>query len=125
MNTLILRIVVAFILLMHSIPGMLNGGVIAFGKQYLDSVGFSPFGIYLAWAIKISHILAALCFLANRYLKPAGWASIFIFAIGIWMVHMPEGWFVVGGGRNGVEFNVLLIAVVISIMYPKGFVSNT
>lgn len=125
MNTLILRIVVAFILLMHSVPGMLNGGVIAFGKQYLDSVGFSPFGIYLAWAIKISHILAALCFLANRYLKPAGWSSIFIFAIGIWMVHMPEGWFVVGGGRNGVEFNVLLIAVVISIMYPKGFVSNT
>ena len=25
------------------------------------------------------------------------------------MVHWPVGWFVVGGGRNGMEYGVLLI----------------
>ncbi|MBK8885646.1 MAG: hypothetical protein IPN46_03480 [Saprospiraceae bacterium] len=29
------------------------------------------------------------------------------------MVHLPNGWFVVGGGYNGIEYNVLLIAVLI------------
>ena len=31
------------------------------------------------------------------------------------MVHGPEGWFVVGGGRNGVEFSVLLICCLVSL----------
>jgi putative oxidoreductase len=33
------------------------------------------------------------------------------------MVHFQEGWFVVGGGRNGMEFNFLLICVLLSIVY--------
>jgi putative oxidoreductase len=37
--------------------------------------------------------------------------NILILVMGIVLVHYPEGWYVVGGGRNGVEFNVLLISV--------------
>ena len=33
-----------------------------------------------------------------------------IYAMGILLVHAPEGWFVVGAGRNGMEYSVLLIA---------------
>jgi len=36
------------------------------------------------------------------------------------MIHFSEGWFVVGGGRNGMEFNFLLIAALVTIMFPDG-----
>ena len=34
--------------------------------------------------------------------------------MGIVLVHAPSGWFVVGGGRNGMEYSVLLIAVLLA-----------
>jgi putative oxidoreductase len=105
---------------MHSIPGILNNGVSDFGKLYLNEVGFAPLGVPLAWAIKISHVVAALCLVFERYVKWACIVTIIILIGGIIMVHAKEGWFVVGGGRNGVEFNFLLIVVLLTIMYPKG-----
>jgi len=36
-------------------------------------------------------------------------------------VHYKEGWFVVGGGRNGVEFNFLMICVFVFLMFPNGW----
>lgn len=116
-----LRLVVAFILIMHSIPSIVSGGVHDFGKLYLDAKGFAPLGIYIAWAIKLSHVAAAICLLINKYVRSAAWVTILILIAGIVMVHAPEGWYVVGGGRNGVEFNVLLIAVLLYLAYPNGF----
>lgn len=119
-NTFLLRIAVAIILIMHSVPGMLNNGVNDFGKHYLNEAGFAPYGVPLAWAIKLSHVVAAFCLVFERYVKWACIVTIIILIAGIVMIHMKEGWFVVGGGRNGVEFNFLLIMVLLSIMYPKG-----
>jgi putative oxidoreductase len=113
----LLRVAVAFILLLHSIPGMFNNGINDFGNLYLNNEGFSPFGVPLAWAIKLSHVVCAVCLVLDKYVKPAAIATIVILVAGIFMVHMKEGWFVVGGGRNGIEFNFLLIVVLIRIMY--------
>lgn len=120
-NSLLLRIPVAVILLVHSIPGMFNNGVNDFGNFYLNEIGFAPTGVYLAWAIKLSHVVCAICLLLNRYIKFACLITISILIMGIIMVHFKEGWFVVGGGRNGVEFNFLLIFVLLAIMFPNGF----
>ncbi|MBP1224589.1 DoxX family protein [Flavobacterium sp. 1355] len=118
---LLLRIAVALILLTHSVFGMFNNGINDFGNLYLNQIGFAPFGVFLAWSIKISHVVAALLLLFNTYIKPAGFVTIFILVMGIILVHFQEGWFVVGGGRNGVEYNFLLIIVLLVIMYPNGF----
>jgi putative oxidoreductase len=114
--TIILRITLFIILIMHSVPGMLNGGVNAFGTRYLNEVGFAPIGVPLAWAIKLSHIVCAILLLTNRYINIASIITIIILVMGILMVHFKEGWYVVGGGRNGVEFNILLISVLIYLM---------
>jgi putative oxidoreductase len=119
-NTFLLRLIVVIILLMHGIPGMFDNGINNFGKLYLNEVGFAPIGVPLAWAIKLSHIVCAFCFLFNRYIKPAAIVTIIVLIAGIVMVHFKEGWYVVGGGRNGVEFNVLLIFVLLTIMFPDG-----
>lgn len=119
-RTFILRFAVAVILVMHSVPGMFNNGINDFGNLYLNTVGFAPYGVFLAWLIKLSHVAAAVLLLWNKYVKPASIVTIFILVIGIVMVHFSEGWFVVGGGRNGVEFNFLLIFVLLAIMFPNG-----
>jgi putative oxidoreductase len=115
----LLRLTVAVILLFHSVPGMFNNGITDFGNLYLNQAGFAPMGLFLAWAIKLSHVAAAICLLMNKFIKAVGIVTIFVLLAGIIMVHWPNGWFVVGGGRNGIEFNVLLIVVLLTIMFPK------
>ena len=112
----ILRIIVAIILLTHSLPSIITGDVNLFGKLYLNEVGFAPFGVALAWTIKLSHIVAALCLILNRWILLPCLVTIAVLLAGIFMVHLKDGWFVVGGGRNGFEYNVLIIAVICSIL---------
>lgn len=119
-GTLLLRIAVAIILLTHSVFGMFNNGIYDFGNLYLNQIGFAPFGVFLAWSIKLSHVVAAILLILNKCVKLAGFVTIFILLMGIILVHFQEGWFVVGGGRNGVEYNFLLIVVLLAIMYPNG-----
>lgn len=121
MNTFLLRLAMAIILLAHSIPGMFNGGINNFGNLYLNQAGFAPLGLPLAWAIKLSHIVCAICILWGKFVKPAALLTIAILIAGIIMVHFKEGWYVVGGGRNGVEFNFLLIVVLLATMFPAGW----
>ncbi len=123
-GTFILRFAVAVILIAHSVSGMFNNGVNDFGNLYLNTVGFAPIGLLLAWLIKISHLVAAILLLINKFIKPAAIITIFILIMGIIMIHFQEGWFVVGGGRNGMEFNFLLIFVLVAIMFPNGINFN-
>jgi putative oxidoreductase len=118
--TFLLRFAVAVILGMHSIPSIFTGAVNDFGNHYLNAVGFDPFGLPLAWAIKLTHLISIPLLLMNRFLKPVALSNIAILIAGIIMIHYAEGWFVVGGGRNGVEFNFLLIFSLLTIMLPNG-----
>ncbi|MDZ7647960.1 MAG: DoxX family protein [Cytophagales bacterium] len=120
-HTLILRWAVAIILIMHSVPGMFNNGVNDFGNLYLNQIGYNPFGVPLAWVIKLSHLVAAICLILEKYIRWAAIITIVILLSGIVMIHYSEGWYVVGGGRNGMEFNFLLIAALLTIMFPNGF----
>ena len=119
-SAFLLRTAVAIILLTHSLPSIYTGDVNNFGNLYLNTVGFAPIGVPLAWAIKLSHIAAAICLLLDKFIKPAAIVTISILLTGIVMVHFKEGWFVVGGGRNGWEYNFLLIVVLVSIVFPNG-----
>jgi len=123
-NILLIIWATAIILIMHSIPGMFNNGVNDFGNLYLNQIGFAPVGLYLAWTIKLSHVAAAILLILNRYLQWAVWPTVAILLVGIFMVHLPNGWFVVGGGYNGIEYNVLLIAVLIQIYLSRQTSSN-
>lgn len=118
-NNFLLRFPVAIILFIHGIGGVFNNGVNNFGNLFLNQIGFAPFGLFLAWAIKISHVITAICFILNKYIKITGIVSIFILLMGIFLIHFKEGWFVVGGGRNGWEYNFLLIFVILAIFFQN------
>lgn len=117
-SMLFLRICTAIILIIHGAGGMFNGGINDFGA-YLNTQGFAPVGLLIAWAIKLSHLLAAIGIIARKWLLWLCPLTILILVTGIFMVHLPNGWFVVGGGFNGIEFNLLLIFVLLAIMFEK------
>lgn len=118
-NLSFLRIALVIIFLVHSVPGMFNNGINDFGNMYLNQIGFAPVGLFVAWLVKLSHVALAVSLLTDKFLKPLAIITILILVAGIFMVHLKNGWFVVGGGSNGVEFNFLLIMCLLSVIYPN------
>lgn len=82
----------------------------------MNKMGFAPFGVFLAWLVVITQIITSLLLLADKYVTISSLVNIGILVMGIVLVHFREGWFVVGGGRNGMEFNVVLIFVLLTLI---------
>lgn len=104
---LLLRLTLAGLLAAHGWTRLLGGGVVPFG-EWLQTQGL-PAGFYLAAAVTGYEIIATLLYAAGKWVWPLSLGFIAIYATGLWLVHAPFGWFVVGAGRNGVEYSVLLI----------------
>ena len=107
----VLRVVVAVLLFVHGAFRLVTGGVAGFG-EFLQETGI-PLGTGVAWAITIMEIVGTLSMAAGIFARPLALYFAAELAVGILLVHGREGWFVVGGGRNGVEYSVLLIAVLL------------
>jgi putative oxidoreductase len=105
----LLRAGLAVLLLVHGIARIYHGGVGPFG-EWLGTQGI-PLGLAVAWFITVWELTATwmLGFGPKRWLSPICAVFIAIYACGIWLVHAPAGWFVVGAGRNGSEYSVLII----------------
>ncbi len=114
MSIAIIRISVAILLGIHGIARLALGIVDDFGG-FLSQVGF-PLGVAWAWGVTIFELVGAIALILRKYVVPV--ASLFIIelTLGIILVHGKEGWFVVGAGRNGVEYSVLLIASLVAII---------
>jgi putative oxidoreductase len=110
-----LRVAVALLLGVHGFYRALSGGAWDFGA-YLASVGI-PLGVAIAWAITVFEMGASICLLAGRFVRVVIPGFLLILSAGIAMVHAREGWFVVGAGRNGVEYSVLLIAALLVLFF--------
>lgn len=114
----LLRLALAGIFLSHAFTRISLGGVAPFG-EFLNSQGFAPAGFYLAWGVTLFEIAGATCLIAGRYL-PVICALFIVHQIGgITLVHFPEGWFVVGAGRNGMEYSFLLIFSLLATGFPN------
>lgn len=104
---LIFRIAVACLLMAHGWCRLIVGGVEPFG-EFLNFKGFM-IGPAIAWFLTIFEIAGGLLMALGIFTR---WiAAVFIIehCFGITLVHAPEGWFVVGLQRNGVEYSVLII----------------
>jgi putative oxidoreductase len=109
----VVRLTVAGLIWIHGAARVAAGGVEPFGG-WLDGQGF-PFGLQQAWAVTIYELVAPLFIIARLFVTLACLGHVFILGVGLVLVHAPNGWFVVGLGRNGVEYSVLLIACLIAV----------
>lgn len=112
-----IRIVLAVVMFVHGAARISYGTVGGFG-EFLGTQGI-PLGFYVAWAITLFELVGSVLFAAGFY----AWIIALLFAlelaIGIAMVHYREGWFVVGHGRNGMEFSAVLIASLLAVAYAN------
>jgi putative oxidoreductase len=113
----IVRIALAILIFIHGAfrAWHWDPNVTGFG-QWLSSLGF-PEGFYWAAAVTIYELIAPLFILARRFVTLACLGHIGIISLGAILVHYPDGWFVVGAGRNGVEYSVLLLVGLIAVAW--------
>ena len=113
----IVRISVAILIFIHGAFRAFHWdpNVTGFG-QWLSSLGF-PEGLYWAAAVTVYELVAPLFILARRFVTLACVGHIGIISLGAVLVHYPAGWFVVGAGRNGMEYSVLLLACLIAVAW--------
>lgn len=112
---IVIRVLLAAVMFIHGAARISNGTVGGFG-EYLGSQGF-PLGFYIAWAITLFELVGSVMLAVGFYT----WIVALVFAlqliVGVYMIHWKEGWFVVGAGRNGMEFSFVLIVSLLAIAY--------
>ncbi len=109
----ILRLVLAGLIAAHGWARWWAGGVAPFG-EWLTSQGI-PLGPWIAFAITVFEIGGTLLLAAGFAVFPLTIVYASIYLVGIVLVHWPAGWFVVGLGRNGAEYSVLLIVCLLLV----------
>jgi putative oxidoreductase len=112
----IVRITIGFILGVHAVHGLVNPAATNGFGGYLGSIGF-PFGIALAWLIQIGQFCSCIGLILGRLVVPSCICHLIILIGGIWLVHFSSGWFVVGAGRNGMEYSITLMACIVAILW--------
>ena len=116
---LVLRLALSGLLAAHGWARLIAGGVLPFG-EWLGRQGL-PGGVIIAGAVTGIEILGTILFALGIWVFPLSLLFASIYLVGAWMVHLPVGWFVVGLGRNGVEYSVLLIVclLLVGFRHPK------
>ena len=108
-----LRITLAGLLAAHGWARLLTGGVEPFGL-WLDEQGLL-IGPAIAWGVTIYEIVGTMLLAARTAVFPLTVGFALIYSAGLVLVHLPAGWFVVGLGRNGMEYSVLLIVALLCV----------
>jgi uncharacterized membrane protein YphA (DoxX/SURF4 family) len=116
----VVRIAAALILMIHPIGGLRDPAGLNDLGLYFGSIGF-PFGVSLVWSAMFLQIACSVALAAGRFVVPACLGHILVLGTGIWLFHAPH-WFVVGPddvvgpGKEGMEYSVLLISCFISVL---------
>lgn len=113
---LILRILMGIIFITHGAARLFYNSVSDFGG-FLNSKCF-VIGVFIAWAITLGEIICGGLMAAGYKVKYCVVFHALVIIGGIFLVHLPNGWFVVGHGSGGVEYSVLILAVLL-FLYSK------
>ena len=105
-------------MVIHGVTRVALGGVEGFGG-WLGTRGL-PAGVVVAWLVTVVEIAGGLTLASGRWVRGlCAWVAVQLLT-GIALVHAPEGWFVVGAGRNGMEYSVLLLVGLAVIALQDG-----
>jgi putative oxidoreductase len=118
----ILRMLVGLIFMTHGIARLVQNSLSGFGG-FLESQGL-PAGFYLAWGVTLFETIFGLCMFLGYFVRIFCIGEILILLGGIIMVHWQNGWFVVGMTLGGIEYSVVLIVVLISILMAYSKAEN-
>lgn len=103
----VLRVVTGLIFLMHGYPKLFGG--IEGTSGMFESLGI-PLPLVAAWGVALLETFGGLALILGLFTTPVAILFAIHMLTGIVLVHIPNGFYVVGPGQGGVEFNLLLIA---------------
>ncbi|MEX0648019.1 MAG: DoxX family protein [Balneolaceae bacterium] len=114
---LVLRVVMGVIFFTHGAARLVYNSVSDFGA-YLNSQELI-FGLFLAWAITIGELVFGLLLAIGHKVRYAVIFHAIVVIMGVLLIHIQQGWFVVGHGSGGAEYSLLILAVLF-FLYSKG-----
>lgn len=114
----LLRASTAAMMIIHGVARAWLGIVDDFGVV-LNTWGF-PAGFALAWTITVVEIAGGALLAAGVLVRPLCAWFAFQLLMGIYLIHGRVGWFVVGAGRNGMEYSALLLLCLAVIAMTSG-----
>ena len=109
----LLRIITALLFLAHASMRFVNGTIPQFGV-FMESQGF-PHGQAWVLAITFYELGAGSLLIINRGVRWAASGLALIVAVGIWLIHRHNGWFVGEHGIGGSEYSVALLAMLLVV----------
>jgi putative oxidoreductase len=110
----ILRVVIGVIFIAHGAPKLFGGGVEGLAEM-LGGLGVPLAGVS-AWIVTLLEFFGGLALVVGFLVVPVALLLSFHMLMGIVLVHSPNGFYVIGPGQGGVEFNLLLIAGLLTLM---------
>ena len=113
---IVLRILMGIIFISHSSARFYYASIPDFGV-FLNSQGFM-IGLLLAWIITLGELISGSFLVLGFFIRYCVLFHATIITMGIIMVHLKQGWFVVGHGTGGVEYSLLILAV-LAVLYSK------
>lgn len=110
----ILRVILGVVYASHGAHKLFVSGVGGVG-EYLGSLGF-PVPGFFAWFISLLEFGGGIALIVGFAVTPLALLLVVEMLLGIVLVHAPEGWFVIGPGHDGAEYNTLLIAALLALV---------
>lgn len=110
----ILRIVLGVIFIAHGLP-KLTGGIEG-TAQFFGGLGI-PAPMLAAWFIALLETLGGITLVIGLFVTPAALLLTAHMLTGLILVHAPNGFYVIGPGSGGVEFNLILAASLLAMVF--------
>ncbi len=116
----ILRVVTGVIFVAHGAPKLFGGGVEGMAGM-LGNMGV-PLSTVAAWGVTLLEFFGGLALIVGLLVAPVAVLLALHMLMGIVLVHAAQGFYVVGSlappeGPGGVEFNLLLIAGLLALIF--------
>lgn len=110
---LVLRGITGVIFVAHGWPKLASGA--SGTAQFLGQLGV-PAPAAAAWLVTVLEFFGGIALIAGAFVVLLSSLFIVHMALGIALVHLSNGFYVVGPGQGGVEFNLLLIASLLTLI---------
>jgi putative oxidoreductase len=110
----ILRVVLGVIFLAHGLPKFTTG--IDGTAQMFASLSI-PAPLIAAWFIALLETVGGLLLIVGFLVTPVALLLTAHMMTGIILIHAANGFYVVGGGTGGIEFNLLLGAALLAMVF--------
>lgn len=114
-DTDLIRLALAGISMMHGCWRIYSGDVVALSGVIREQ-GFA-FSDTIAWAITVNESVGALLLALRLMVWPVGAGMLIVYASGILLFNIHQGFFIIGAGDGGWEYNALLIVCTVVTLW--------